>query len=569
MVLEHITLSGLHWPRGASARIWFCQPRVELSPLAPFRPTNSARSLELLREVLNRDAQMGAPVSGAPSIVLLPELSIGHADVVSVRGLIATARTNTLVICGIGHMDAQDVDSIEASVNLCGEPIAGRYANCALVGCGGSNQVYLQPKVVASKEELDCHWPGKVVRYFIGGFFQFVVVICSEMLDRAQAKTTIREVLDKLSEDGRQLSAVFWLQHNPKPRSIDFSQSLEELTHLDRPTMFVAGSRNQSPPRFENFAVSGALFKKSVLPTHFDILTRRFHYVEPVSDSVDLSRVVLLRYDVDVNLVETALASAIEINDRTPRSQLFSSVTPMKLENGSLIYSGDNTHLTEIVGRAKDTAVATENARATQIRALSGELAALGTTRFQDFLDRAIVPRPSDANHRHAARQQHPGGDGSCNCWQHRKCIDTLCDVATAAEPLAHLLLALSLIAAQGLDVSLVSTPGLPENIRVSGAFGEIKLCIVYPFNFDAEQTEEAIRGGSRPKTGEPGYIILGTSGRAGRPRLTTISQAVARPVAPLQAANAAEPVLTAVYYDELTASGGDSLAQLFQQKFG
>ncbi len=233
MVLEHITLSGLHWPRGGSARIWFCQPQVELSPLAPFRPTNAARSLELLREVLNRDAQMGAPVSGAPSIVLLPELSIGHTDVATVRGLITTARTNTLVICGIGHMDAEDVDSIEASVNLCGEPIAGRYANCALIGCGGGNQVFLQPKVVASKEELDCHWPGKVVRYFIGGFFQFVVVICSEMLDRAQAKTTIREILDKLAEDGRQLSAVFWLQHNPKPRSIDFSQSLEE-SHTSR-----------------------------------------------------------------------------------------------------------------------------------------------------------------------------------------------------------------------------------------------------------------------------------------------------------------------------------------------
>jgi len=110
-------------------------------------------------------------------------------------------------------------------------------------------------KVVASKEELDCHWPGKVVRYFIGGFFQFVVVICSEMLDRAQAKRRFERFLDKLAEDGRQLSAVFWLQHNPKPRSIDFSQSLEELTHLDRPTIFVAGSRNQSPPRFENFAV--------------------------------------------------------------------------------------------------------------------------------------------------------------------------------------------------------------------------------------------------------------------------------------------------------------------------
>jgi hypothetical protein len=388
------------------------------------------------------------------------------------------------------------------------------------------------------------------------------------MLDRAQAKTTIREVLDKLAEDGRQLSAVFWLQHNPKPRSIDFSQSLEELTHLDRPTIFVAGSRNQSPPRFENYAVSGALFKKAVLPKHFNILTRAFHYVEPVSDSADLSRVVLLRYDVDVNRVETALASAIEVNDRTPRSQLFSSVTPMILEDGSLTFSGDNTHLTEIVGRARNTAIATENTRATEIRALAVELAALGTTRFQDFLDRAVLPRPNNGNHRHAARQQHPGGDSSCDCWQHRKCIDMLCDVATAAEPLAHLLLALGWIVAQGLEVSVVSMPDSPENIRISGAFGEVKLCIVYPFNFDAEQTEEAIRGGSRPRTGEPGYIILGTSGRAGRPRLATISQAVARPVAPLQAANAAEPVLKAIYYDELAASGGDSLAQLLQNKF-
>jgi hypothetical protein len=127
----------------------------------------------------------------------------------------------------------------------------------------------------------------------------------------------------------------------------------------------------------------------------------------------------------------------------------------------------------------------------------------------------------------------------------------------------------LSWIAARDLDVNLVATPGSPENIRVSGAFGEVKFCIVYPFDFDAGQTEKAIRGGSTPKTREPGYIILGTSGRAGRPRLATISQAVARPIAPIQAANAAEPVLNAIYYDELTASGDDGLAQLLQQKFG
>jgi hypothetical protein len=118
--------------------------------------------------------------------------------------------------------------------------------------------------------------------------------------------------------------------------------------------------------------------------------------------------------------------------------------------------------------------------------------------------------------------------------------------------------------------VSLIPIPNLPVNIRLSGPPGEFDLCIVYPFHFDAEDTETAIRGGARPKAAEPGYIVLGTSGRAGRPSLARISQAVGRPVAPLQAANATEPTLRAVYYDELTASAASgNLAQLFQQKFG
>ena len=313
---------------------------------------------------------MGAAAGGAPSIILLPELSIGHGDVATVRGLLSTARANTLLICGIGHMTATDIDRIEASVHLCGEPVEGRYANCALIGCGGTDQIFLQPKVVASKLELDCHWPGRVVRYFVGGFFPFVVFICSEMLDRAQARTTVHDVLDHLAEHGRQLAAIFWLQHNPKPRSIDFSQSLEQLTHLDRPTVFIVGSRNQCPPRFENFAVSGALFKKTTLPKHFDLLTRQFHYVEPVSDSVALSRVVLLRYDANVNCVDTALASAIDEGDRTPRSQLFSSVIPMVMLNGALVDSGENTHLVEIARRAKDMAAATDTTQTVRIQAL-------------------------------------------------------------------------------------------------------------------------------------------------------------------------------------------------------
>lgn len=569
MDIETVRLQSLRWPRGASARIWFCQPRVELTSPAPFRPTTTVRSLDLLRAVLNRDAQMGAPAGDAPSIVLLPELSVGPGDIATVRGVISAARRNVLLICGIGHMAASEIDPIEASAHLCGDPVAGHYANCALIGCGGTDQVFLQPKVVASREELDCHWPGRVIRYFVGGFFSFVVFICSEMLDRAQARTTIREVLDKLAEGSQQLAAVFWLQHNPKPRSVDFSQSLEELTHVDRPTVFVVGSRNQSPPRFENFAVSGALFKKAALPKHFNLLTRQFHYVEPVSDSA-LSRVVLLRYDVDVNLVETALASAIEDNDRTPRSQLFSSVVPLVMGNSALTDSGGNTHLAEIVRRARDMATTTDNTQTARIQALTDALVALGTLRFQDFLDRAIVPRPRNERHRHAAGQQHADGDYFCDCWTHRQCIDLLCDDNSAAEPIAHLLLALAKIAAEGLNVSLIPISESPANIRLSGPTGQFDLCIVFPFHLDADATETAIRGGARPKVAEPGYIVLGTSGRAGRPALAQISQAIARPVAPLQAASATEPLPRAVYNDELSASyAAGNLAEVFQQRFG
>jgi len=570
MDVDPIQLQGLHWPRGAAARIWFCQPQVQLPAIAPFRPVNAVQSLDILRAVLDRDDQMGPSVGGAPSIVLLPELSIGPDDVAAVRGLISAARTNTLLICGIGHMTAADVDSIEPSTHLCGDPIAEHYANCALIGCGGTDKIFLQPKVVASREELDCHWPGRVVRYFVGGFFQFIVVICSEMLDRAQAMTTIRGVLDKLAENGRQLSAVFWLQHNPKPRSGDFSQSLEELAHLDRPTIFVVGSRNQYPPRLENFAVSGAIFKKAALPKYFNVLTRAFHYVEPVRDSAILSRVVLLRYDVDVNLVETALASAIEDGDRTQRSQLFGSVNPKVLQNGALADSVDNTHLVEIVSRARNMALAVTPTQTVRIHEFAAALASLGTRRFQDFLDRAIVPRPRDESNRHAAGQQHEGGDYFCDCWQHRQCIDFLCDKEIAAEPVAQLLLALATIAAQGLNVSLIPVTDSPANIRLSGPLGEFNLCIVYPFHFDAEETETSIRGGARPKTSEPGYIVLGTSGRAGRPSLARISQAVARPTAPLQAANASAPTLKAIYYDELaTSATTGNLAQLLQRRFG
>ena len=424
MDVDYKDLNGIRWPPGSSARLWFCQPRVELTAQAPFSPTTGAESLDLLRAVLDLDARMGAPADGAPSIILLPELSVSRTDLDAVRGAIRGARANLLLIAGMGHMSGAEIDAIEPSGNLCGEPIVGHYANCALIACSGSDQVFLQPKVVASREELDCHWPGTVVRYFNARNFSFVVLICSEMLDRAQARTTIRAVLDKLGEDNRQLGAIFWLQHNPKPRAIDFSQSLEEVSRLERPTLFVVGTRGSHPPRFENHAVSGAVFRKSTLPAHFNVLTRQFHYAEPVAECEPLSRLVLLRYDVDVNLVDTALASAIQDEDRTPRSQLFSRVVPFVRNGGALADSNENRHLSEILTRSRDRAAATDVARTARIHSITEQLVALGTGRFQEFLDLAILPRPASEALRHAGVQPHPGGDYSCRCWIHRECID-------------------------------------------------------------------------------------------------------------------------------------------------
>jgi hypothetical protein len=93
---------------------------------------------------------MGAPAGEAPSIVLLPELCIGPNDVSSVRDLIRAARQNTLLICGIGHMAAAEIDPIEAGGPLFGEPVARHYANCAPIGCSGMPVNVLTFMVISS-----------------------------------------------------------------------------------------------------------------------------------------------------------------------------------------------------------------------------------------------------------------------------------------------------------------------------------------------------------------------------------------------------------------------------------
>jgi hypothetical protein len=65
--------------------------------------------------VLERDANMGPSTGGGPSIIVLPELSIEANDVSRIRGMLRAARPNTLLISGIGHMTAAEIDPNEAS----------------------------------------------------------------------------------------------------------------------------------------------------------------------------------------------------------------------------------------------------------------------------------------------------------------------------------------------------------------------------------------------------------------------------------------------------------------------
>jgi hypothetical protein len=571
MIVTDVKLDRIEWPPGTVGRLWFCQPKIMLPAAAPFRPVNGEQTFSLLEAVLTTDAALGAPPGGAPSIILMPELCISPGRLHDLVARMQAARANTLLVCGVGHLTAKEMDDFEPSKELCGEPVAGCYANCALVAQGGSDRVYLQPKIVPSSGELDTHWAGKTVKYFQAGYFSFAVFVCSEMLNRAATVTSIRQVLDHLAKETKNLSAIFWLQHNRRPRAVDFSQSLEEFAKLDRPTLVVVGSAAEAPPRYENFGVSGALLKRVVLPRRFDLLTRKFHYVEPVKSSEALSRVVLLRYDVDVNLVHSVLANAIEPDARTEKSQFFEAVRPMILQGHQLVDEDSNTHLTQVVAAAVTRGTAFDQAYAAHVNALGAALAALGTASFQAFLDRAILPRPMREQVRHRAGQLHQPADYHCDCWTHRQCMDLLSDDPEAVEPLAQLLHALGKLVSHGFEVTLLRDLETAANVRLTCGAGIFELSIVYPFAFDADASEHAIRGGAqRPRIQEPGYIILGTSGRSGRPSMATISQAIAKEGGAVKPAVADPPLLRTIYHEELSrALAQNALEPLLQQRFG
>ena len=198
---------------------------------------------------------------GAPVLFLLPEFSLRPSEVGKFAEIVRKSAENTVFVSGAGHLTRGEALSIESGAEKVWEPGSEHpYTNCALIGFGGSKVLRLQLKIVPSWEERDRQAPGRVVRYFVGHQFQFIVVICSELLNRPQERTTIESVIAQLDDQGKRLNLVVWIQHNPDPRSDAFGQSILRLERPPYcPTVLVVSTRNTRSSRLTNFAVSGAI----------------------------------------------------------------------------------------------------------------------------------------------------------------------------------------------------------------------------------------------------------------------------------------------------------------------
>ncbi len=570
MELRIVEIREVSWTRGEPARFWYVQPRTELPHGAPIVPRRNGKTpaLRLLESTLEAEKAFPEP-KDAPTFIMLPEFAIHPEEAATAVQVGRRARPNTVVVFGLGHLTEAQARALEPDADLWEGPSEGRLTNCAAVVLGGGGPVYLQPKIVRSRWEQNGHWPGRVVRYFEAKNLQFIVIICSELLDRPNGATTARAIVDDLEERGRQLNLVIWIQHNPRPRSAEFSTSIEQFWRL-RSTVVVVGSRvERSTSRVNNYAVCGAIVPQDALAAHFDLLTKRFHYVEPVPSEAALSRVVLLRYDADVYRVHTVLARWIEANVRTAKGALFEESQPYVLDGEALTPSAAHFHIEDICARAGRIATALAPDLADATRQILDQLAGLTTTEFLAVLDVGVLPRPAPDDERHVAGAAHLGGDFRCRCWRHRECVDRLADEDEAAEPVAQVILALAALPARGVPVRIAYDASTRTNVVARLGDVQLPIGVVFPFDFDAEGTEVALWGRKRAALVDSAYIVLGVGERAVRPRTSSIDAALARPIGVLRVGTSAAPMLKAVYSAEFWNGVAEGrIRQVLEERF-
>ena len=536
--------------------IWYGQPIVRLPDDPPFvpQPGAYATGLQILRGILeHRDFRES---DSKPAFVILPELAIPFADIATARTLIAAAPKGTLVAFGAGQMTEEQALSIEAKPELWEGEAAGRFANCAVIGIGGYDRLFLQPKLLKSNLEKDWHWPGKVVRCFVGDYIRFSTFICSDLLNRPGDTSYMAWLHDQLDKDQNKLTFAFWLQHNPKPRSDQFLNAIEAVGKMDRTTVVIVGSRTADPERrFENYAVSGAFASRAVFPSEFNKFTHRFHYVERADD--DVSRAVLLRYDADAYRVRTVLADALDSADKVEKGELFDSSQPYVFDGGALKASSDAFHIRDLCKPARDVVATRTPALAAASDSVSSRLVELGTANFLAFLDLGILPRPSDGERGHPAGVRHEGGDLKCRCWNHRNCVDLIAE-PTGTTPLAELVESMALLEAGGCVPRPRYDHALRTNLEFTIAGAKKSAVVVYPFDISLEALQRRLFG-ERPPVSRRAFIFVADPPED-RPRAGSVNVAEVPPIGAVDPSRAAAPTLSPLRAGELrrAAAAGD-----------
>jgi len=176
---------------------------------------------------------------------------------------------------------------------------------------------------------------------------------------------------------------------------------------------------------------------------------------------------------------------------------------------------------------------------------VADSLSSLSTKDFLAFLDLALLPRPGAGEFPHAAGDQHSTNDLSCRCWDHRRCIDYLCDREGdgSAWGLAQVFVALAALISQGVNVApaigIHNRTYFATNVDATSRL----LGIVFPFNVDGGEARARLQRRERAPLVDVAYVVLGTGGTA-RPLLTQVNAGRAKASGAAGAGKAEEPML-------------------------
>jgi hypothetical protein len=371
-------------------------------------------------------------------------------------------------------------------------------------------------------------------------------------------------LVDELDKNEERLTFAIWLQHNEKPRSVQFSNAIEAIGKMPHnTTVLVAGSRHaDQAKRFEHFAVSGAFVKSALFPSQFDKFTHRFHYVEP--SATDVSRAVLLRYDADAYRVRTVLADAIDSADGVEKGELFDESQPYLFVDGALTPSTEHVHLHDLCAPATQSVETASPGLAASLTPVVSALSALGTQKFLEFLDVGIVPRPAPGQREHLAGTKHEGGDARCRCWSHRECIDFLTE--NEAKPhLAALIHVLAILESQECSPRLKYDKRSRTNLELSLNGQQCAVVIVHPMGSDLEVLQRKLFGDKAPLRAK--HIIVVIDG-GHRPKVRTVKAGEAPAVNAIDASKADMPRLEPVHVNQVldAAERGDLVSFLSEQ---